>query len=309
MKVFRLIVTVLLVLGTALTVGMAVMDGMKAPESSKITNSTPLVQNVATVEEGIQELGNVFATQIGEDMLTEEGIVEEQAKLEETKNVHIPAYEAKVAAKAEAKATAEQEIAQLGELKSLNAKQKKQLEAANAVVADYKATADTLQIYKDNVVIMQDNIAASIEANKNAKIDGENAVALANSVSNTIYWCYALFAVILVIAILSALADVFISFAQNWKKALVKFVLMFAIIGAIGAIAYYVAAGHGWAEGHTLKDAAGYDLGLGTDPATRQVFGANDYMISDVSLIVCYIVAGGAIVSAVLSVIIGFFKK
>ena len=309
MKVFRLIVTVLLVLGSALTVGMAVMDGMKAPESSKITNSTPLVQNVATVEEGIQELGNVFATQIGEDMLTEEGIVEEQAKLEETLNVHIPAYKAKVEAKAEAKAAAEQEIAQLGELKSLNAKQKKQLEAANAVVADYKATADTLQIYKDNVAIMQDNIAASIEANKNAKIDGENAVALATSVSNTIYWCYALLAVILVIAVVSACADLFISFAQNWKKALVKMVLGVAIVGAIAAVAYYVAAGHGWAEGHTLKDAAGYDLGLGTDPTTRQVFGANDYMISDVSLIVCYIVAGGAIISAVLSVIIGFIKK
>ena len=309
MKIFRLIVTVLLVLGSALTVGMAVMDGMKAPESSKITNSTPLVQNVATVEDGIQELGNVFAAQIGEDMLTEEGIVEEQAKLEETKNVHIPAYEAKVAAKAEAKAAAEQEIAQLGEQKSLNAKQKKQLESANAVVADYKATADTLQIYRDNVVIMEENIAASIEANKNAKIDGENAVALAGSVSNTIYWCYALLAIIVVIAIISACADMFISFAQNWKKALVKMVVGVVLIGAIGAIAYYVAAGHGWAEGNTLKDAAGYDLGLGTDPATREVFGAQDYMISDISLIICYVVAGGAIVSAVLSVIIGFFKK
>jgi hypothetical protein len=242
-------------------------------------------------------------------MLTEEGIVEEQAKLEETKNVHIPAYEAKVAAKAEAKAAAEQEIAKLGELKSLNAKQKKQLEAANAVVADYKATADTLQIYRDNVVIMEDNIAASIEANKNAKIDGENAVALAGSVSNTIYWCYALLAIIVVIAIISALADLFIGFAQNWKKALVKMVLGVAIVGAIAAVAYYVAAGHGWAEGHTLKDAAGYDLGLGTDPATREVFGAQDYMISDISLIICYVVAGGAIASAVLSVIIGFFKK
>lgn len=309
MKIFRLIVTVLLVLGSALTIGMAVMDGMKAPESSKITNSTPLVQNVATVDEGIQKLGDVFASQIGEDMLTEEGIVEEQAKLEETKNVHIPAYEAKVAAKAEAKAAAEQEIAKLGELKSLNAKQKKQLEAANAVVADYKATADTLQIYRDNVVIMEDNIAASIEANKNAKIDGENAVALAGSVSNTIYWCYALLAIIVVIAIISALADLFIGFAQNWKKALVKMVLGVAIVGAIAAVAYYVAAGHGWAEGHTLKDAAGYDLGLGTDPATREVFGAQDYMISDISLIICYVVAGGAIASAVLSVIIGFFKK
>ena len=309
MKVFRLIVTVLLVLGSALTVGMAVMDGMKAPESSKITNSTPLVQNVATVEEGIQELGNVFATQIGEDMLTEEGIVEEQAKLEQTQNVHIPAYEAKVAAKAEAKTAAEQEIAQLGELKSLNAKQKKQLEAAQAVVADYKATADTLQIYKDNVAIMQDNIAASIEANKKAKIDGENAVALAGSVSNTIYWCYILLAIILVIAVLSAIGDLFISFAQNWKKALVKLGVCVVIVGAIYFVANYIVGTHGWADGHTLKDAAGYDLGLGTDPATREVFGASDYIKADFGLIVCYIVAGAAIMSAVISVVIGLFKK
>lgn len=309
MKIFRLIVTVLLVLGSALTVGMAVMDGMKAPESSKITNSTPLVQNVATVEDGIQELGNVFAAQIGEDMLTEEGIVEEQAKLDETLNVHIPAYKAKVEAKAEAKAVAEQEIAQLGELKSLNAKQKKQLEAAKSVVEDYTKTADTLKIYEDNVVIMQDNIAASEEANKNAKIDGENAVALAGSVSNTIYWCYILFAIILVIAVLSAVADLYISFAQNWKKALIKLGVGVIIIGAVYFVANYIVGTHGWADGHTLKDAAGYDLGLGTDPATREVFGAADYIKADFGLIVCYIVAGAAVLSAVISVVIGFFKK
>ena len=309
MKIFRLIVVVLLVVGSALTVGMAVMDGLKAPESSKITNSTPLVQDVATVEDGIQKLGDVFANQIGEDMLTEEGIVEEQEKLALTVNEHIPAYEAKVANKQAGYDAAQQEIAKLGELKTLNARQKKQLKDAEAVVADYKATADTLQIYRDNVVIMEDNIASSIKANENAKIDGENAVALATSVSNTIYWCYALLAIILVIAIVSALTDLFINFAQNWKKALVKMILGVVLVGGIGAIAYYVAAGHGWAEGHTLKDAAGYDLGLGTDPATREVFGATDYMVGDITLVVCYIVAGGAILSAVLSVIIGFFKK
>ena len=309
MKIFRLIVVVLLAVGSALTVGMAVMDGMKAPESSKITNSTPLVQNVATVEEGIQKLGDVFAEQIGEDMLTEEGIAEEQEKLALTVNKHIPAYEAKVAEKQAAYDAAQQEIAQLGELKTLNSRQKKQLKDAEAVVANYKATADTLQIYRDNVKIMEDNITASIKANADAKVNGENAVALAGSVSNTIYWCYALFAVILVIAVISACADLFISFAQNWKKALVKMVVGVVLVGAIGAIAYFVANGHGWAEGNTLKDAAGYDLGLGTDPATRDVFGATDYMISDVSLIICYVVAGGAILSAVLSVIIGFFKK
>ena len=309
MKIIRYIVIALLIVGSLVPAGMAVMDGMKAPESSKITNSTPLVQDATSTAYGIAKLGEVFAAQIGEDMLTPEGIVEEQAKLEDTKNVHIPAYEAKVAAKTEAKAAAEQEIAQLGELKSLNAKQKKQLEAANAVVADYKATADTLQIYKDNVVIMENNIAASIKANEVAKIDGENAAKLASSVSLTIIWCYVLLGIIVFIAVISLCADFFISLSQNWKKTLIKSVLGLALLGAIGAIAYYVAAGHGWAEGHTLKDAAGYDLGLGTDPATRQVFGAQDYMISDISIIVCYIVAGGAMVSAALSIVIGFFKK
>lgn len=309
MKVFRIIVSILLAVGSVAAVGLAVMNGMKAPESSKITNSTPLVQNVATVDEGIEKLGEVFAGQIGEDMLTEEAIVEEQAKLDRTVNEFIPAYEAKVAAKEDRYNAAQAEIAQLGELKSLNAKQKKQLKDAEAVVADYKATADTLNIYKTNVEIMEDNIAASKLANENAKIDGENAVALASSVSNTIYWCYALFAIILVIAVFSACADLFISFAQNWKKALIKLVVGVAIVGIIYVVANYFVGTHGWLEGNTLKDAAGYDLGLGTDPATRQVFGASDYIKADFGLIVCYIVAGAAVLSAVISVVIGFFKK
>ena len=309
MKVFRIIVSILLAVGSVAAVGLAVMNGMKAPESSKITNSTPLVQNVATVNEGIEKLGEVFASQIGEDMLTEEAIVEEQAKLDRTVNEFIPAYEAKVAAKEDRYNAAQAEIAQLGELKSLNAKQKKQLKDAEAVVADYKATADTLNIYKTNVEIMEDNIAASKLANENAKIDGENAVALASSVSNTIYWCYALFAIILVIAVFSACADLFISFAQNWKKALIKLVVGVAIVGIIYVVANYFVGTHGWLEGNTLKDAAGYDLGLGTDPATRQVFGASDYIKADFGLIVCYIVAGAAVLSAVISVVIGFFKK
>ncbi|MBR5864765.1 MAG: hypothetical protein IKY89_00680 [Alistipes sp.] len=309
MKVFRIIVSILLAVGSVAAVGLAVMNGMKAPESSKITNSTPLVQNVATVDEGIEKLGEVFAGQIGEDMLTEEAIVEEQAKLDRTVNEFIPAYEAKVAAKEDRYNAAQAEIAQLGELKSLNAKQKKQLKDAEAVVADYKATADTLNIYKTNVEIMEDNIAASKLANENAKIDGENAAALAKSVSNTIYWCYALFAIILVIAVFSACADLFISFAQNWKKALIKLVVGVAIVGIIYVVANYFVGTHGWLEGNTLKDAAGYDLGLGTDPATRQVFGASDYIKADFGLIVCYIVAGAAVLSAVISVVIGFFKK
>ena len=308
MKVFRIIVSILLAVGSVAAIGLAVLSGLKAPESSKITDSTPLVQNVATVNEGIEALGSEISNMIGEDMLTREQIAEEQIKLNETETVHIPAYEAKVAEKKAAAEAAEATIKELGD-KNLNARQKKERAAAEAVVADFKATNDTLEIYKNNVVIMKDNIAASIEANNNAEVEGQNAAALATSVSNTIYWCYGLFALILVIAFFSACADLFISFAQNWKKALIKLVVGVAIVGIIYVVASYFVGTHGWHEGTVLKDAAGYDLGLGTDPATREVFGAEDYIIADFSLIICYIVAGAAILSAGISVIIGFFKK
>ncbi len=308
MKVFRIIVSVLLAVGSVAAIGLAVLAGMNAPEGKKITDATPLVQNVGTVGEGIEKFGNEISMMIGDDMLTREEIEAEKTKLSETETVHIPAYEAKVAEKKAAAEAAEATIKELGD-KNLNARQKKERAAAEAVVADYKATNDTLEIYKANVVIMKDNIAASIEANDVAETEGENAAALANSVSNTIYWCYALFAIILVIAFFSACADLFISFAQNWKKALIKLVVGIAILVVVYFIASFIVNGHGWHEGNVLKDAAGYDLGLGTDPATREVFGAEDYAIADFSLIICYIVAGAAILSAGISVIIGFFKK
>ena len=308
MKVFRIIVSILLAVGSVAVIGLAVLRGMDAPEGKKITDATPLVQNVATTEEGIEKFGNEISMMIGDDMLTREEIEAEQTKLQETETVHIPAYEAKVAEKKAAAEAAEATIKELGD-KNLNARQKKERAAAEAVVADFKATNDTLEIYKNNVVIMKDNIAASIEANDVAEAQGEGAAALAKSVSNTIYWCYALFAIIIIIAVFSACADLFISFAQNWKKALIKLVVGVAILVVVYFIANAFVAGHGWHEGKVLKDAAGYDLGLGTDPATREVFGAKDYAIADFSLIICYIVAGAAILSAFISVIIGFFKK
>ena len=308
MKVFRIIVSILLAVLSVAAIGWAVLAGMNAPEGKKITDATPLVQNVATTDEGIEQFGNEISMMIGDDMLTLEEIETEEAKLKETETVHIPAYEAKLDQKKEAYLTAEATINELGD-KNLNAKQKKEREAAEAVIADYKATNDTLQIYKANVDIMKENIAASIEANETAKADGQNAAALATSVSYTIYWCYALLAIILFIAIISACADLFIGFAQNWKKALIKLVAGVVIVVAIYFVAMFFVDSHGWHEGAVLKDAAGYDLGLGTDPATREVFGASDYRIADFSLIIAYIVGGAAILSAVFAVIIGFFKK
>lgn len=303
MKTIRTIFIIALALCTVAVSAWTVYTGGKAPDSAKITANTPLVQNATSTAEGIEMLGDVFAKQIGEDMLTEENIVLEREKLDQTVNVHIPAYEAKVAAKEADYNAAKEEIAKLGELKSLNSKQRKQLKEAEGVVADYKATADTLKIYQDNVKIMEDNIAASIEANKNAKIDGENVIALSKAVNYSMIWCYALLAIAVLLIVLSLLNGVI----QDPRKLISGGILAVIVLVVVG-IAYFIANSHGWNDGVTLKDAAGYDLGIGTDPATRQVFGPFEYMISDISIWVCYIVAGCAILATGFSVIRGFFK-
>jgi hypothetical protein len=271
---------------------------------AKIANNTPLVQSVKTTKEGIEKLGEIFESQIGDDMLDKDGIKAEQEKLNKTINEHIPAYEAKVAAKEDAKAKAEADLAMLGELKSLNAKQKKQLKEAEAVVADYKATVDTLNIYKSNVDIMKGNIENSIKANDEAKVNAENVIALSNAVSSTMFWAYALVGILVFLIFVSWI----LGMIQN-PKSLVKTLLFGLIAAAVVGVAYFVASTHGWADGETLKDAAGYDLGIGTDPATRKVFGTFEYMISDTSIIIAYIVGGGALVAALFSVIRGYFKS
>jgi hypothetical protein len=259
---------------------------------------------VKSTKEGIEKLGEIFESQIGDDMLDKDGIKAEQEKLNKTINEHIPAYEAKVAAKEDAKAKAEADLAMLGELKSLNAKQKKQLKEAEAVVADYKATVDTLNIYKSNVDIMKGNIENSIKANDEAKVNAENVIALSNAVSSTMFWAYALVGILVFLIFVSWI----LGMIQN-PKSLVKTLLFGLIAAAVVGVAYFVASTHGWADGETLKDAAGYDLGIGTDPATRTVFGTFEYMISDTSIIIAYIVGGGALVAALFSVIRGYFKS
>ena len=99
MKTIRTIFIIALALCTVAVSAWTVYTGGKAPDSAKITANTPLVQNATSTAEGIEMLGDVFANQIGEDMLTEDDIVLEREKLDQTVNVHIPAYEAKVAAR------------------------------------------------------------------------------------------------------------------------------------------------------------------------------------------------------------------
>jgi hypothetical protein len=81
------------------------------------------------------------------------------------------------------------------------------------------------------------------------------------------------------------------------------------VVAVVVGVAYFLARSNGWAEGHTLKDAAGYDLGIGTDPATRTVFGTFEYMMADTSILVTYITFAGAALAAILSAVRGIFKS
>ena len=302
-------------------VAWAIAAGWNAPDSAKIANSTPLVQQydadgnavnteddqpvpVSTTEDGIRALGIIFTNQLGEGVLTLDAIEAEQEKLALTVNELIPAYEQKVSDAREAALEAQSTVEALKAKKSLNSVEKRKLAEAEGVQANFKALNDTLNQHRENVSIMEENIAASIEANEEAKANGDNMVALANAIHWNLMWFYFLMVFAIAFIIMSALFNLFLN-AGGLKKTLLSLVVVVAIV----AIAYVIANGNGWAEGHTLKDAAGYDLGIGTDPATRKVFGTFEYMIADTSILVTYITFAGAALAAILSAVRGIFKS
>ena len=302
-------------------VAWAIAAGWNAPDSAKIANSTPLVQQydadgnavnteddqpvpVTSAEDGIRALGIIFTNQLGEGVLTLDAIEAEQEKLALTVNELIPAYEQKVSDAREAALEAQSTVEALKAKKSLNSVEKRKLAEAEGVQANFKALNDTLNQHRENVSIMEENIAASIEANEEAKANGDNMVALANAIHWNLMWFYFLMVFAIAFIIMSALFNLFLN-AGGLKKTLLSLVVVVAIV----AIAYVIANGNGWAEGHTLKDAAGYDLGIGTDPATRKVFGTFEYMIADTSILVTYFTFAGAALAAVLSAVRGIFKS
>jgi hypothetical protein len=129
-------------------------------------------------------------------------------------------------------------------------------------------------------------------------------VALATAVNWNLMWFYFMMVFAICFILFAFLWDMFLN-AGGLKKT---FISVLVVAGVIG-IAYYIASGNGWNEGATLKDAAGYDLGIGTDMATRTVFGPFEYMIADTSIWVTYITIAGAALAAVLSAIRGIFKS
>ena len=302
-------------------VAWAIAAGWNAPDSAKIANNTPLVQQfdadgnavnteddqpvpVETTSEGIRALGIIFANQLDEGILTLDAIEAEQEKLEMTINELIPAYEQKVSDARESALAAQAVVEELKAKKTLNAADKRKLAEAEGVQANFKALNDTLNQHRENVAIMEENIAASISANDEAQVRGNNMVSLANAIHWNLVWFYFLMVFAIAFIVMSAFFNLFLN-AGGLKKTLLSVVVVAVVVGA----AYFLALSNGWAEGHTLKDAAGYDLGIGTDPATRTVFGSFEYMMADTSILVTYITFAGAALAAILSAVRGIFKS
>ena len=298
-------------------VAWAIVAGWNAPDSAKIATSTPLVQKfdangvavnteddqpvpVESAQEGIEALGIIFANQLDEGILTLDAIEAEKEKLANTIEKLIPQYEKKVSDNREAALEAQTKIEELKDKKG----SKKALEEAEKVVADFKALNDTLNQHKENVTIMEENIAASIKANEVAKADGENMVALATAIHWNLMWFYFLMVFAVCFIVMSAIWNMMLN-AGGLKKTIMALVIVVVVV----AVSYFVASSNGWTEGATLKDAAGYDLGIGTDPATRTVFGTFEYMVADTSILVTYITFAGAALAALFSAIRGIYKS
>lgn len=298
-------------------VAWAIVAGWNAPDSAKIATSTPLVQKfdangvavnteddqpvpVESAQEGIEALGIIFANQLDEGILTLDAIEAEKEKLANTIEKLIPEYEKKVSDNREAALEAQTKIEELKDKKG----SKKALEEAEKVVADFKALNDTLNQHKENVTIMEENIATSIKANEVAKADGENMVALATAIHWNLMWFYFLMVFAVCFIVMSAIWNMMLN-AGGLKKTILALVVVVVVV----AVSYLVASSNGWTEGATLKDAAGYDLGIGTDPATRTVFGTFEYMVADTSILVTYITFAGAALAALFSAIRGIYKS
>lgn len=298
-------------------VAWAIVAGWNAPDSAKIATSTPLVQKfdangvavnteddqpvpVESAQEGIEALGIIFANQLDEGILTLDAIEAEKEKLANTIEKLIPEYEKKVSDNREAALEAQNKIEELKDKKG----SKKALEEAEKVVADFKALNDTLNQHKENVTIMEENIATSIKANEVAKADGENMVALATAIHWNLMWFYFLMVFAVCFIVMSAIWNMMLN-AGGLKKTILALVVVVVVV----AVSYLVASSNGWTEGATLKDAAGYDLGIGTDPATRTVFGTFEYMVADTSILVTYITFAGAALAALFSAIRGIYKS
>lgn len=323
MKNLHRIVFVLFALISVGLMAWAIAVGASAPESSKIANATPLAQQfdeegnalnteeglplpVQSTAEGIDALATVFANQYktsDDGVLYGEALEEAKVKKEENLKV-IPELEAKVA---ELQAGYDEAAAKVKELEAVKYKsgaQRKALEEAQKVVAEYTKVADELKQRKDNDEAWTENIPASEAAIAKATEEAESMRALAQAINVNLLWGYFL----LVFAIAFVVLGAILNFFQS-RGGLMKTVVSLVVVVVVVGIAYALAVSNGWLDGNVLYDVKGYPLGIGTDPATRTVFGAFEYMTADVCILVAYFAFVGAALAAIYSAVRGIFKS
>ena len=200
--------------------------------------------------------------------------------------------------------------------KALNAAQKRELAGVKNVIADYQKMLNDRKVAIDNETAFESNLPMLKEAIAQAELDQHSIKELGKVISYNIYWVYFL----LVFAVVFVVVGFILNFFQNSGNLVVTIVAAVTVVAVVLA-AYYIGKSHEWLDGTVLYvtnsvgqpilDAAGEPIpfGLGTDPETRTVFSATEYMIADVSIWITYLACAGALLAALYSSLRGIFKS
>ncbi|MFI3286243.1 MAG: hypothetical protein R3Y08_06265 [Rikenellaceae bacterium] len=117
---------------------------------------------------------------------------------------------------------------------------------------------------------------------------GGSEEAIAAAIGVNLYWGYALFAIVVISALLGSIYGML-----NASAGLLKTVLSFVLVAAIVVGSYLYAAGH-TIEIINIENGA--------------AFPAMDTVITESSIIIAYIAMGGAVLAALASELMGAFK-
>ena len=200
--------------------------------------------------------------------------------------------------------------------KALNAAQKRELAGVKNVIADYQKLLNDRKVAIDNETAFESNLPMLKEAIAQAELDQHSIKELGKVISYNIYWVYFL----LVFAVVFVVVGFILNFFQNSGNLVVTIVAAVTVVAVVLA-AYYIGKSHEWLDGTVLYvtnsvgqpilDAAGEPIpfGLGTDPETRTVFSATEYVIADVSIWITYLACAGALLAALYSSLRGIFKS
>ncbi|MFR9503692.1 MAG: hypothetical protein SNH73_04505 [Rikenellaceae bacterium] len=117
---------------------------------------------------------------------------------------------------------------------------------------------------------------------------GGSEEAVASAIGVNLYWGYALIAIVILSALLGAIYGMF-----KASAGLLKTVISVVLVAAIVVGSYFFAAGH------TIEI---------TNIENGSVFPAFDTVVTECSIVITYIVMGGAVLAALASEVMSAFK-